>query len=41
MLLKASDLGPAYEDAWAEWAGSDDEELWDAVTGDEIPDAPS
>lgn len=33
-LLRASELGAAYEDAWAEWAGSDDAELWDSVTPD-------
>lgn len=33
-LLQASELGAAYEDAWAEWAGSDDAELWDSVTPD-------
>jgi antitoxin MazE9 len=33
-LLRASELGAAYEDAWAEWAESDDGELWDAATGD-------
>jgi len=33
-LLRASELGSAYEDAWTEWAGSDDESLWDAVVDD-------
>ncbi len=33
-LLRASELGAAYEDAWAEWAESGDGELWDAVTAD-------
>ena len=33
-LLHASELGPAYEDAWADWAGSVDEDLWDHATGD-------
>jgi Arc/MetJ-type ribon-helix-helix transcriptional regulator len=33
-LLRASELGPAYEDAWADWARSGDEELWDRATGD-------
>ncbi len=33
-LLRASELGAAYEEAWAEWAGSEDAELWDAVTPD-------
>jgi Arc/MetJ-type ribon-helix-helix transcriptional regulator len=29
-LLRASGLGGAYEDAWREWAASD-EELWDSA----------
>ncbi len=33
-LLRASELGAAYEDAWAEWADSEDAELWDAVSSD-------
>ena len=33
-LLRASELGAAYEDAWSEWAGSEDSNLWDAATGD-------
>jgi Arc/MetJ-type ribon-helix-helix transcriptional regulator len=33
-LLRASELGPAYEDAWADWAGSADEALWDQVQAD-------
>lgn len=33
-LLRASELGAAYEDAWAEWSDSDDGQLWDAVTAD-------
>jgi Arc/MetJ-type ribon-helix-helix transcriptional regulator len=33
-LLKAAQLGAAYEDAWAEWAGSEDEELWGSVLAD-------
>jgi Arc/MetJ-type ribon-helix-helix transcriptional regulator len=35
-LLRGSELGPAYEDAWADWADSDDRELWDAATDDGI-----
>jgi Arc/MetJ-type ribon-helix-helix transcriptional regulator len=31
-LLRASELGPAYERAWADWA--DDGELWETTTGD-------
>ncbi len=33
-LLRATELGPAYEDAWAEWEASDDSQLWDAATND-------
>ena len=33
-LLRATELGPAYEDAWAEWEASDDSELWDAAASD-------
>ena len=33
-LLRASDLGAAYEDAWAEWDGGADSALWEAATGD-------
>lgn len=33
-LLRASELGSAYEDAWSEWAESDDAELWSAVVDD-------
>ncbi|MEQ8717759.1 MAG: ribbon-helix-helix domain-containing protein [Acidimicrobiales bacterium] len=33
-LLRASELGAAYEDAWTDWADGDDAELWDAATAD-------
>lgn len=33
-LLRASELGTAYEEAWAEWAATDDAALWDATAGD-------
>lgn len=33
-LLRASEFGAAYEDAWTDWADGDDAELWDAVTSD-------
>ena len=33
-LLRATELGPAYEDAWTQWEDSDDSELWDAATSD-------
>ena len=33
-LLRASELGAAYEEAWAEWDASDDAELWDGASAD-------
>ena len=33
-LLRASELGAAYENAWTEWAESGETELWDAATAD-------
>jgi Arc/MetJ-type ribon-helix-helix transcriptional regulator len=33
-LLRASELGPAYEAAWAEWSRGDDHGLWDATASD-------
>jgi Arc/MetJ-type ribon-helix-helix transcriptional regulator len=33
-LLRASELGAAYEDAWANWSASDDSALWESTTGD-------
>lgn len=33
-LLRASELGSAYEDAWTEWAHSEDSEYWEAATSD-------
>jgi Arc/MetJ-type ribon-helix-helix transcriptional regulator len=33
-LLRASELGPAYEAAWAEWSQGDDEQLWEATASD-------
>ena len=33
-LLRASELGSAYEDAWTEWAESGNTDLWDAATAD-------
>jgi Arc/MetJ-type ribon-helix-helix transcriptional regulator len=38
-LLRASELGPAYEEAWAEWEEGEDAELWDSATGDGLADA--
>lgn len=31
-LLRASELGPAYEDAWTEWACGQDQDLWENAT---------
>ncbi len=36
-LLRASELGSAYEAAWEEWATGDDAELWSSVAGDGLP----
>ena len=33
-LLRASELGPAYESAWDEWSQSGDAEAWDTAAGD-------
>lgn len=33
-LLRASELGGDYADAWKEWSESGDAEAWDAVIGD-------
>ena len=33
-LLRASELGADYVNAWKEWSESGDAEAWDAVTGD-------
>jgi Arc/MetJ-type ribon-helix-helix transcriptional regulator len=33
-LLRAAELGAAYEDAWDEWDAGDDAPLWDATAGD-------
>ena len=33
-LLRASELGADYEDAWTEWAESEDSKLWAEVTAD-------
>lgn len=35
-LLRASQLGAAYEDAWTEWANSSDADLWESASGDGI-----
>jgi Arc/MetJ-type ribon-helix-helix transcriptional regulator len=36
-LLRASGLGAAYEEAWREWAASDEEKLWDSTSADGLP----
>ena len=33
-LLRDAELGPAYEAAWADWAESEDDDLWGPVGGD-------
>ena len=33
-LLRASELGAAYEDAWAEWADNGDGQAWESAVGD-------
>lgn len=33
-LLRASQLGVAYEDAWEDWAAAGEGEAWDATIGD-------
>lgn len=33
-LLKSSELGPAYEEAWSEWEDSDNATAWDQAVGD-------
>jgi Arc/MetJ-type ribon-helix-helix transcriptional regulator len=38
-LLRMAELESAYTEAWDEWAGSGDAELWDAATGDGLADA--
>ena len=38
-LLRATELGPAYAQAWEEWAASGQADAWDAVVGDGIEPA--
>ena len=33
-LLRASELGPAYEDAWSEWSSGDYAETWESTVSD-------
>jgi Arc/MetJ-type ribon-helix-helix transcriptional regulator len=36
-LLRASQLGAAYEDAWREWADTGEETLWESTSADGLP----
>jgi hypothetical protein len=38
-MLRASELGSAYEEAWAEWATNDDSAAWDTTSVDGLIDA--
>lgn len=33
-LLRATELGPAYEEAWQEWTNQADSDLWDSTSAD-------
>ena len=33
-LLRASELGAAYEDAWTTWSAADDSALWEPTAAD-------
>ena len=35
-LLRATELGPAYAQAWEEWTTAGHADAWDAVVGDGI-----
>jgi Arc/MetJ-type ribon-helix-helix transcriptional regulator len=35
-LLRASELGAAYEEAWTEWAENEESTLWDEATADGV-----
>jgi hypothetical protein len=37
-LLRATQLGDAYEEAWASWAASGEASDWEAVTADGLHD---
>ena len=37
-LLRATQLGDAYEEAWDSWEASDDASAWEAVTADGLGD---
>jgi Arc/MetJ-type ribon-helix-helix transcriptional regulator len=33
-MLRSSELGPAYREAWTEWESSGEAAVWDSVVGD-------
>ena len=33
-LLRASELGAAYDEAWSEWVDGEDDHLWDVATAE-------
>ena len=35
-LLRATELGPAYTQAWEEWQAGGDAQAWDSAVGDGI-----
>ncbi len=35
-LLRATELGPAYAEAWEDWEASGDAEVWDSTVEDGI-----
>ena len=35
-LLRATELGPAYAEAWEDWEASGDAEVWDSTVADGI-----
>ena len=35
-LLRATELGPAYAEAWEQWESSGDADVWDSTVGDGI-----
>ena len=37
-LLRAAELGAAYESAWEQWATDSDAELWESTVGDGLSD---
>ena len=36
-LLRASQLGAAYEEAWREWADSAEDKMWESTSADGLP----